>query len=66
MANDLFKRFLVVSLTVLAAQAFLGDIIIGLFPAVTEFAIGFVSVGGAITVAIGVWVGEMILARMKK
>ncbi len=66
MVNDLFKRVLIVGAAVVAAQALLGDIINGLFPTVTGFAVGFLSVGGIITAGIGVWVGEMIVSRMKK
>ncbi len=60
-----FGRIAIVGATVVAAQAFLGDIINGLFPTVTGFSVGFLSVGGIITAMLGVAVGEMIAERAK-
>ena len=64
--GKLFGRVLVVGGIVVAAQALLGTTINNLFPQITAFSLGFLSVGSVTTAALGVWVGEMVYGRFAK
>jgi len=64
MAN-IYLKTLIIGAVVVATQALLGNIINGLMPSITGFSVGgFFSVGGALTAAAGVFIGELIVKKM--
>ena len=59
-------KVLITGASVITTQSLLGTTINNLFPQLTGQALGFLSVGGVVTAAIGVWIGEMVVQRYVK